>query len=156
MIDAAERSGVKLMEAFMYRLHPLWVEVRMRGAVGELRAIQAFFSYHNIDPEDIRNRVDAGGGSLHDIGCYPVNVARMLFDAEPSDVISSIRRDPDFGTDVLTSVILAFDGRRDFHLLDPVGRRSASSHLRDCGSARRRDPVQHPAGSSHPRPVGIR
>ena len=80
----------------------------------------------------------------------------MLFDAEPSDVISSIRRDPDFGTDVLTSVILAFDGRRDFHLLDPTGGRSASSHLRDCGSARRRDPVQHPAGSSHPRPVGIR
>jgi predicted dehydrogenase len=114
MIDAAERSGVKLMEAFMYRLHPLWVEVRRllaEGAVGELRAIQSFFSYHNIDPEDIRNRVDAGGGSLHDIGCYPVNVARMLFESEPSDVIATIRRDPEFGTDVLTSVMLDFDGR---------------------------------------------
>jgi predicted dehydrogenase len=114
MIDAAERSGVKLMEAFMYRLHPLWVEVRRllaEGAVGELRAIQSFFSYHNIDPEDIRNRVDAGGGSLYDIGCYPVNVARMLFESEPSDVIATIRRDSEFGTDVLTSVMLDFDGR---------------------------------------------
>ena len=114
MIVASERSGVKLMEAFMYRLHPLWVEVRRllaEGAVGELRAVQSFFSYHNVDPEDIRNRVDAGGGSLFDIGCYPVNMARMLFQAEPTDVMAAIRRDPSFGTDILTSVILDFDGR---------------------------------------------
>lgn len=114
MIEAAERSGVKLMEAFMYRLHPLWVEVRRllaEGAVGELRAIQSFFSYYNDDPGDIRNQVDAGGGSLFDIGCYPVNVARMLFESEPRDVAATIRRDPRFGTDVLTSVVLDFDGR---------------------------------------------
>ena len=114
MIDAADRSGVKLMEAFMYRLHPLWVEVRRlisEGAVGELRAVHSFFSYFNNDPADIRNQVDAGGGSLFDIGCYPVNVARMLFDSEPTDVMASIRRDPDFGTDILTSVVLDFDGR---------------------------------------------
>jgi predicted dehydrogenase len=114
MIEASERSGVKLMEAFMYRLHPLWVEVRRlvaEGAIGELRAVQSFFSYYNDDPADIRNQVDVGGGSLYDIGCYPVNVARMLFDSEPSGVMASIRRDPRFGTDVLTSVILDFDGR---------------------------------------------
>ncbi|MGH8949341.1 MAG: Gfo/Idh/MocA family protein [Acidimicrobiia bacterium] len=114
MVDAAERSGVKLMEAFMYRLHPLWAEVRRLiadGAVGDLRAVQSFFSYHNVDPADIRNRLDAGGGSLHDIGCYPVNVARMLFDSEPSGVSAAIHRDPGFGTDVLTSVVLDFDGR---------------------------------------------
>jgi predicted dehydrogenase len=114
MIAAADRAGVKLMEAFMYRLHPLWVEVRRLiadGAVGELRAVQSFFSYHNVDPGDIRNQVDAGGGSLFDIGCYPVNVARMLFEAEPTDVMASIRRDPRFGTDILTSVVLDFDGR---------------------------------------------
>jgi predicted dehydrogenase len=114
MIDAAEQSGVKLMEAFMYRLHPLWAEVRhliADGAIGELCAVQSFFSYHNVDPADIRNRVDAGGGALHDIGCYPVNVARMLFGSEPSHVNATIRRDPEFGTDVLTSVVLDFDGR---------------------------------------------
>jgi predicted dehydrogenase len=114
MIEVAERSGVKLMEAFMYRLHPLWVEVRRLitdGAIGELRAVQAAFSYYNDDPGDIRNQVEAGGGSLFDIGCYPVNVARMLFDAEPTDVMASMRRDPEFGTDVLTSVVLDFDGR---------------------------------------------
>jgi predicted dehydrogenase len=114
MIAGAERSGVKLMEAFMYRLHPLWVEVRRLiadGAIGDMRAVQSFFSYHNVDPGDIRNQVDSGGGALFDIGCYPVNVARMLFDAEPTNVIAAIRRDPVFGTDILTSVVLDFEGR---------------------------------------------
>jgi predicted dehydrogenase len=114
MIDAADRAGVKLMEAFMYRLHPLWVEVMRligEGEVGDLLAVQSFFSYYNVDPDDIRNSVEFGGGALFDIGCYPVNVARMLFAAEPSGVKSMIRRDDSFGTDVLTSVLLDFDGR---------------------------------------------
>ena len=114
MIDGAERAGVKLMEAFMYRLHPMWLEVQRllgEGAIGDLLAVQSFFSYRNVDPDDIRNRIDAGGGALYDVGCYPVNVARMLFDSEPTDVIASIRRDPAFGTDVVTSAILDFDGR---------------------------------------------
>jgi predicted dehydrogenase len=114
MIEAADRAGVKLMEAFMYRLHPLWVEVRRLiddGAIGELLAVQSFFSYHNDDLGDIRNQVQAGGGSLYDVGCYPVNVARMLFGSEPTDVMAAIRRDPESGTDVLTSVVLDFDGR---------------------------------------------
>ena len=114
MVEAADRAGVKLMEAFMYRLHPLWVEVRRlidEGTVGELLSVQSFFSYFNDDPNDIRNQVDAGGGALYDIGCYPVNVSRMLFDSEPTDIDAVIRRDPRFGTDVLTSAILDFGGR---------------------------------------------
>jgi predicted dehydrogenase len=114
MIDGCEAAGVKLMEAFMYRLHPMWAQVRRLvddGAIGELLAIQSFFSYRNVDPGNIRNISEYGGGALYDVGCYPVNVARMLFGAEPTDVKASIRRDPDFGTDVLTSAVLDFDGR---------------------------------------------
>ncbi len=98
----------------MYRLHPLWVETRRlieEGAIGELRAIQSFFSYRNLDPGNIRNIAAVGGGSLYDIGCYPVNVARMLFGQEPTTVRAAIGRDPSFQTDVLTSVLLDFDGR---------------------------------------------
>ncbi len=114
MIDFCEQAGVKLMEGFMYRLHPLWKKVRAmvaEGSVGELLAIQSFFSYRNVDPTDIRNIAAFGGGALMDIGCYPVNVARMLFEAEPIEVKASIRRDQAFGTDVVTSVILDFGGR---------------------------------------------
>ena len=79
--------------------------------IGDLEAIQAFFSYRNVDPEDIRNIVEYGGGALMDIGCYPINVARMMFGGEPSGVSARVRRDPQFGTDVLTSAVLDFDGR---------------------------------------------
>jgi predicted dehydrogenase len=114
MVDGCAAAGVKLMEAFMYRLHPLWVEVRRlvdEGAIGDLHAVQSFFSYHTVDPGDIRNIAEFGGGALFDVGCYPVNVARMLFGSEPSGVKSAIRRDERFGTDVLTSAVLDFDGR---------------------------------------------
>ena len=113
MIEAAERAGVRLMEAFMYRLHPSWVAVRelvASGRIGQLAAVQSWFSYYNDDPADIRNIADAGGGALYDIGCYNVNLSRMLFGAEPSRVEAAIVRDPDSGVDVLTSGLLAFDG----------------------------------------------
>lgn len=114
MIDASNQAGVLLMEAFMYRLHPLWQEVRRligAGTIGELVALQSFFSYRNLDPTDIRNQVTTGGGALLDIGCYPVNAARMLFGSEPGKVKALIRRHPDFGTDVITSALLDFGSR---------------------------------------------
>jgi predicted dehydrogenase len=115
MIDACAAGGVLLMEAFMYRLHPMWRRVRTLvddGTIGELLAIQSFFSYRNVDPTNIRNIAAFGGGAVMDIGCYPINVARWMFDAEPDGVAATVRRDPDFGTDVLTSAVLDFDGRQ--------------------------------------------
>ena len=112
MIQACEAEGVLLMEAFMYRLHPTWEAVRgsvASGRIGELRAVQSWFSYFNDDPGDIRNIVEAGGGALYDIGCYCVNLSRMLFGAEPERVQGSVMRDPVMGIDVLTSAILDFD-----------------------------------------------
>ena len=47
-----------------------------------------------------------------DIGCYPINVARWFFGSEPDEVLATVRRDPTFGTDVLTSAVLDFDGRQ--------------------------------------------
>lgn len=114
MVEHCRSAGVMLMEAFMYRLHPMWQRVRRLvddGAIGELWAIQAWFSYANLDPGNIRNVADFGGGALLDIGCYPINVARWLFDAEPSAVNAAVRFDPTFGTDVLTSALLDFGGR---------------------------------------------
>ncbi len=115
MVAACERAGVLLMEAFMYRLHPLGRRVRAlvdEGAVGDLLAIQAWFSYRNVDPTDIRNIAAAGGGAVMDIGCYPINVARWMFGGEPDDIVATVRRDPISGTDVVTSAVLDFGGRQ--------------------------------------------
>jgi predicted dehydrogenase len=118
MIAACEDAGVVLMEAFMYRLHPSWEAVRelvASGRIGPLRAVQSWFSYFNDDPTNIRNRLDAGGGALFDIGCYCVNLSRMLFGSEPVRIRASVTRDPRMGIDVLTSGILDFpDGVATF------------------------------------------
>ena len=118
MVAAAEDAGVLLMEAFMYRHHPSWVAARRlvaEGRIGRLVAVQSWFSYFNEDPTNIRNLLEAGGGALFDIGCYCVNLSRMLFEAEPVGVQAVIRRDPLNATDVLTTAILEFaDGIASF------------------------------------------
>ena len=111
MIAAAEDARVVLMEAFMYRHHPSWVAVReliAAGRIGRLVAVQSWFSYFNDDPANIRNILAAGGGALYDIGCYCVNLSRMLFEGEPTRVLGSIWRDPVGGTDTVVSAILEF------------------------------------------------
>ncbi len=110
-VDACAAHGVRLMEAFMYRLHPSWVAVRelvASGRIGQLQAVQSWFSYYNDDPANIRNIAAVGGGALYDIGCYCVNLSRMLFGSEPTMVEAAITRDPVTGTDVLTSGLLGF------------------------------------------------
>jgi predicted dehydrogenase len=111
MVDAAERADVLLMEAFMYRLHPMWEGVKRLvdgGRIGSLVAVDTVFSYHNVDPGDIRNQPAAGGGALYDIGCYGISVARFLFGSEPSVAGAVVRRDPRFGTDATTAAVLDF------------------------------------------------
>jgi len=104
-------KGVVIAEAFMVRHHPQWIKARdlvRAGTLGELRAIQSFFSYYNVDPKNVRNMADIGGGGIYDIGCYPVVVSRYIFGAEPERVISLVERDPKFGTDRLASVLVDF------------------------------------------------
>jgi predicted dehydrogenase len=112
MIIACERAGVSLMEAFMYRHHPSWVAVRelvASGRIGPPLAVQSWFSFFNDDPTNIRNILEAGGGALYDIGCYCINLSRMLFDGEPGRVTGAVVRDPAGGTDILVAGILEFE-----------------------------------------------
>jgi predicted dehydrogenase len=111
LLDARDRTGVKIGEAFMVRTHPQWLRTReliRGGRIGDLRSIAGFFSYFNRDAANIRNVLDWGGGGLMDIGCYPVNTSRFIFGEEPSRVIGLVERDPEFKTDRLVSAILDF------------------------------------------------
>ena len=111
LIETRNATRVKIGEAFMVRTHPQWLRARdivMGGGVGELKAVTSTFSYFNRDPNNIRNIVAVGGGAIMDIGCYPITMSRFLFGREPSRVIGFIERDPDMGTDRLTSALLDF------------------------------------------------
>jgi predicted dehydrogenase len=111
LLEVRDQTGVLIQEAFMVRTHPQWlavVELVKSGRIGDLRAITGFFSYFNRDAEDIRNRLEFGGGALMDIGCYPITLSRFVFGEEPRRVLGLIERDPDFGTDRLTSAMLDF------------------------------------------------
>ena len=118
LLDARARTGVKIQEAFMVRTHPQWVAARelvRAGRIGELRSIEAVFSYFNRDPANIRNIPAAGGGALMDIGCYPIQISRFVYGAEPRRVLGLVERDPEMKTDRLTSAILEFEtGRATF------------------------------------------
>jgi predicted dehydrogenase len=112
LIEAARKyPHLKVMEAFMYRHHPQWQRARqmvLDGKIGALRTISSFFSYHLVDPNNIRNSTDAGGGGMLDIGCYTVSLSRFLFGAEPQRVFGIVEHDPAFKIDRLASAILDF------------------------------------------------
>lgn len=113
LIRTRDHCKVKAGEAFMVKLHPQWTAVFdkvFNNEIGTLRLIQGMFSYHNTDPENIRNIPEAGGGAIWDIGCYPVTLSRYLFQEEPIQVAASLEFDPNMDTDRLGTVIMDFPG----------------------------------------------
>lgn len=114
-VEHAQKKGVLLMEAGMYRFHPMWQRAReiiQTGELGDIHAIHAIFSYSLADPKNIRNILDVGGGGIPDIGYYTVSSARYLLGAEPQRVVSLVQRDPVLKTDTLSSAILDFGKTR--------------------------------------------
>jgi len=115
LLDVASRyPRQKIMEAFMYRHHPQWQRARQivtAGEIGAVRTIHVFFSYHNVNPKNIRNMAEIGGGGMMDIGCYCISQARFIFGAEPARVCGILEYDPAFRTDRLASGILDFGDR---------------------------------------------
>jgi predicted dehydrogenase len=108
---AKKYPGLKVMEAFMYRFHPQWKKTKSlvkEGKIGNVKTIESFFSYYNIDTTNIRNKVESGGGALMDIGCYCISFPRFILDKEPERVAGTIDYDPDMNTDRYTSALLSF------------------------------------------------
>ena len=112
MDEARKHPELKIMEAFMYRHHPQWIKAKElveSGIIGSLKTIQSSFSFYEDDPESIVNKKEFGGGSLMDIGCYPISLSRFLFNAEPKKVHARIEVHPEFKTDTLATAILEFE-----------------------------------------------
>jgi predicted dehydrogenase len=116
LIKLRDQKKVLVCEAFMVIYHPQWIKVRdliAAGAIGRLRHVQGAFSYYNVDPGNMRNQLDLGGGALPDIGVYPTVSTRFSTGKEPIRVQADIERDKTFGTDIYSSVRADFG---DFEL----------------------------------------
>ena len=121
MVEAARANNVLLMEAFMYRFHPqiVWALEQVRaGLIGPVRLVRASFSFDiRSRPENIRVNPELAGGSLMDIGCYPVNLCRAIYEQAPQAVAARVHIAKAGGVDMATNAILDFgDGR--FGVLD--------------------------------------
>ena len=116
LIKLRDEKKVLVCEAFMVVYHPQWIKVRdliASGAIGRLRHVQGAFSYYNVDPKNMRNQLDLGGGALPDIGVYPTVSTRFSTGKEPIRIQANIERDKTFGTDIYSSVRADFG---DFEL----------------------------------------
>lgn len=86
MIQVTERANIIMMEAFMYRHHPLTIAVKEKideSAIGDVRYARSSFSTGLTDRKNWRLRGDLGGGAVMDLGCYCINIIRYLIGREP-------------------------------------------------------------------------
>lgn len=89
MIQVTESTGILMMEAFMYRHHPLTLAVKEKiaeGAIGDVRYARSTFSTGLTDRTNWRLRGELGGGAVMDLGCYCINIIRYLIGREPQSV----------------------------------------------------------------------
>ncbi|PJI92431.1 putative dehydrogenase [Yoonia maricola] len=86
LITARDQSGKLAAEAYMIVHHPQFIRARelvQGGAIGDLVHVDATFSFFNDDTNNIRNKPEAGGGGLRDIGVYTFGAARFVTGQEP-------------------------------------------------------------------------
>ncbi len=116
MVEVCQKAGVMLFEAFVFLYHPQTLKLRQlldEGAIGPLVQVQAQMTFPLARPTDnIRMNRELGGGSLMDVGCYPITFARFAFGVEPLSVQATCRMDPDYGVDTRAGMLLNFSGER--------------------------------------------
>lgn len=96
MVEAARSNKRVLMEAFMYRFHPqtLWaLEQAHSGRIGAIKLVRASFAFNLVSPprpHNIRLQASLAGGSLMDVGCYPVNFCHAVYGHAPLAVAARV------------------------------------------------------------------
>ncbi|WP_020616114.1 Gfo/Idh/MocA family protein [Paenibacillus daejeonensis] len=117
MADCASEQGVHLAEAFMYRHHPRYDHIQKivaSGEIGELRGIHGTFTFNSAGSSgNVRFKREWGGGSIYDVGCYPISAARLIFGSEPvaATVHALISPEHDH-VDMMASGLLEFPDSR--------------------------------------------
>lgn len=111
LVASKQYPQLKIMEAFVYRFNPQWILAKKmvdEEKIGKLETIQSFFSFTTLDPADIRNQKEMGGGGIMDIGCYCISLSRFLFEREPIGIFGKATFDAAWGVDRIASGIMDF------------------------------------------------
>lgn len=109
IIAARDKSGLLAAEAYMIVHHPQWQRAKAwleAGEIGQLRHVDAAFSYNLTDPNNIRSKPETGGGSLRDIGVYNFGAARFVTSSEAVDLSARILREGGVDTHVQVAGIM--------------------------------------------------
>lgn len=109
MIQECEKNKVQLMEAFMYRYtHRTQkvMELLNSGIIGDIKYINSSFRFLLTQENDVRMEPGLGGGSLYDVGCYPINFVGMIVGEEPESISGEWVLEN--GVDVLFSAVLKY------------------------------------------------
>lgn len=148
IIKARDECGVYVEEAFMVRDHLQWQVVRELidgGRIGTVRDVQMSYSHFSQDPDDIRFSVEAGGGSLMDVGCYCVAMMRFIFNGEPQRVMAATRSPSADAVDHVTTAMLEFEqGHGSFFCSIRASRSQLVQIVGDAGWIRLEVPFAHP------------
>jgi D-xylose 1-dehydrogenase (NADP+, D-xylono-1,5-lactone-forming) len=110
LIEVSRSTGRVITEAFMYRHHPQTLKIKDmidQGEIGKLQLIRGSFCYTNTRPDNPRLDLELGGGSLWDVGCYPISYGRYLTGEEPVELFGEQITGP-------TGIDLLFAGQLKF------------------------------------------
>lgn len=115
LFDYCKSKNVVLMDGFMWPHHPRTQRLREildSGRLGKVRRVHGSFTFpmDPIDPNNIRLQPEMGGGSLLDVGCYPVYGIRWAFGEEP--VRATARAELKYGVDLEMAGIIEFANGR--------------------------------------------
>jgi predicted dehydrogenase len=124
--DVRDRTGCLVEEALAYRNHPQWEaigELLSTRAIGRVTGVQATLARRFMDPEDIRNDPEAGGGALYDLGPYAIGACHAVLGRVPRRVVAAIETDPAFGIDRLSTALLDYG---DAHATLTMGTQSGT------------------------------
>lgn len=113
LVEACKEANVHVAEGYMYRHQQRYEDIKAlikNGEIGEVRGIRGAFTFNGAGAAgNIRFTKEWGGGSIYDVGCYPISAARFILDEEPTAVTAHALFSPEHGNvDMMASGIMEF------------------------------------------------
>jgi predicted dehydrogenase len=111
MVHTTQKNNVRLMEGLMFKFHPSHELVKkyLQKKIGKLFSLYSQYGFPHVPRSNIRFMKELGGGVYNDAACYPICASRMIFEKEPTEILTSLKIDNKSKVDTKASVYLKFD-----------------------------------------------